>query len=190
MNFMEELTLIALLISDKPRNILDIISCIFMSKSNKITFISKQCQTIVVDRNCLLYRADDRERDQHTKTQLFKLSTRSITVFLKFCGLPCKCLLLSYTSLTLAKLLHPKIQELFDPFFHTLPPLSLLGCHKKSGESRKGVGVVSERVLLVHVSQKRKIRDCSLPNNANMKREKGEQMFLFVARIVVKGHAL
>ena len=39
MNFMEELTLIALLISDKPRNILDIISCIFISKSNKINFI-------------------------------------------------------------------------------------------------------------------------------------------------------
>ena len=41
MSFMEELTLIALLISDKPRNILDIISCSFMSESNKITFISK-----------------------------------------------------------------------------------------------------------------------------------------------------
>ena len=41
MKFMEELTLIALLISDKPRNILDISSCIFMRKSNKITFISK-----------------------------------------------------------------------------------------------------------------------------------------------------
>ena len=38
---MEELTLIALLISDKPRNILDIRSCIFMRESNKITFISK-----------------------------------------------------------------------------------------------------------------------------------------------------
>ena len=41
------------------------------------------------------------------------------------------------------------------------------------GESKRGWGGQGS-VLLVHVTPKRKIRDCSLPNNANMKREKGE----------------
>ena len=173
MNFMEELTLIALLISDKPRIILDIISCIFMSKSNKITFISKQCQTIVVDRNCLLYRADDRERDQHTKTQLFKLSTRSITVFLKFCGLPCKCLLLSYTSLTLAKLQHPKIQELFDPFFHALPPTFASGVPQEVwGESKRGWSGQGTRALGLCDSKKKNKRLFAAQQRQHEKRER------------------
>ena len=173
MNFMEELTLIALLISDKPRIILDIISCIFMSKSNKITFISKQCQTIVVDRNCLLYRADDRERDQHTKTQLFKLSTRSITVFLKFCGLPCKCLLLSYTSLTLAKLPHPKIQEFFDPFFLTLPPTFASKVPQEVwGESKRGCGGQGARALGPCESKKKNKRLFAAQQRQHEKRER------------------
>ena len=63
-------------------------------------------------------------------------------VFFIFCALPCKCALLSYTSLTLKKLMLPKIQESFDPFFHTLPPTSsfLFGATRGLGRVEKGSG--------------------------------------------------
>ena len=63
-------------------------------------------------------------------------------VFFIFCALPCKCALLSYTSLTLKKLMLPKIQESFDPFFHTLPPTSsfLFRATTRLGRVEKGSG--------------------------------------------------
>ena len=43
--------------------------------------------------------------------------------------------------MTLAKLLHPKVQESFDPFYHTLPPTFASGVPQEVwGESKRGCG--------------------------------------------------
>ena len=81
--------------------------------------------------------------------------------------------------MTLAKLLHPKVQESFDPFYHTLPPTFASGVPQEVwGESKRGCGEQVGRWAggqgTRALTQKRKIRGCSQPNNANMKREKGE----------------
>ena len=67
-----------------------------------------------------------------------------------FCALPCKCVLRSYTSSNLTKLILPKIQESFDPFFHTLPPTSsfLFGATRGLGRVGKGSGRAGDDVCI------------------------------------------
>ena len=82
-------------------------------------------------------------------------------------------MLLSYTSLTLATLLHPKIQESFDPFFHTLPPTFASGVPQEVwGESKRGWGGQGTRAFGPCDSKKKNKRLFAAQQRQHEKRER------------------